>query len=177
MAWRPLLAAAAAFLALLASAPAPAQPPGETASRRGEIMREAGVAFPDRIGAFTLQRIGSVGPGRVGATYLSPGGALVDIFVAPAEVPLEREFADTEESIVRVFGPLRPLRDLAAPPSAPGALGRLWAVETGRGPAHTAAMVWQRRGWRIKLRGTVLAAAGDAGVAEIEGLIRAFDWD
>jgi hypothetical protein len=172
MVTRRLLGAAAALLLLtLGPAGAVAQLPPDTA-----ILAEAGTDLPERIGEFSRVAISSVEPGRVGASYRDRSGALVDIFLAKAAVPLEEEFQSTEGMIGRVFSDLRAVRDLPAPPAAPTAKGRLWTGVSASGPVHTAMMLDQRGGWRIKIRGTVSKAAGEAGVRAIEAFMRDFGW-
>lgn len=166
--------AAAALLLLIAPLGAAAQT--ESAEGQRQILREAGIAFPERLGSFRLLGTSSVQAGRVGAQYGGPGDAIADIFISRVAQPLESEFASTEAMIGQVFANLRPVRDLAAPTSAPGARGRLWTGESGGRPAYTAMMLWHRGGWRIKMRVTVDASAGEAGIAEIERFIHAFDW-
>lgn len=171
-----LLRAAAAFLLLLLLLPvaAPAAA-GQTAGQQA-LMAEAGVDFPEEIAGFRRIGIGSVGPGRVGGQYAGPGDAVVDIFIVRSDVPVDVELASTEALIARIFANLATVRDLAAPPGASGAVGRLWRGDSNVGPVLTGLMLFQRRGWRIKIRGTVAAAAGEAGWAGIERLMHDFDW-
>jgi hypothetical protein len=174
---RLLLSAAAAFFLLLPSAADAVQPTPETPARQAEILREAGVTLPERVGSYALDRVFSVAPGRAAGSYRSQSGGLIDIFVAPALGSAEEELAASEAAIGRIFRDVRRVRPLTPPPSAAGAIGLLWSAESARGPVATAAMVWQRRGWRLKLRASVPAAAGDAAVAEIEAFIRDFGWN
>jgi hypothetical protein len=153
------------------------KPPGAAAPAEAgpaEILRQAGVTLPDRIGNFRLVGVRLYGPNHVNASYGIVGGPLVSVFVTPIEGTLEDDIASSEAAIRRLHTNVRTLRDLAAPPAAPGALGRLWKAEMRGEPVQTAVMIWQRLGWRIKMRAT---ARDDAGLAEIERLLRDFDWN
>ena len=171
---RRLLAAAAVAFLLSCPVATVAQP--QATEEQRALIAEAGASFPDRIANFTRVRISSVQPGRVGATYTGPGHSLADIFLARSDRPVADEFAATEGMIGAIFANLRPLRDLPAPAAAPGALGRIWSGESSGQPVYTAMMLWQRRGWRIKVRVTLDAAIGDSGLAEIERFMREIDW-
>ena len=93
------------------------------------MLAEAGLTFPDRVANFTFVRFSSAQPGRVGATYSGPSGAIADVFLARSTQTLEEEFDSTEGMIGDIFANLNPVRDLAAPPAAPGAIGRIWSGE------------------------------------------------
>ncbi|HYE28799.1 MAG TPA: hypothetical protein VEA61_11290 [Allosphingosinicella sp.] len=166
-----LLRAAIACLLALSPAGVVAQPAPDMA-----ILEAAGAGFPERIGEFTRRAIASVEPGRINASYRNDGDALVDIFISRAGMPLDEEFASTEGMIGRVFSDLRAVRDLPPPPEAPTARGRLWTGMSGSGRVLTAMMLDQRGGWRIKIRGTVSQAAGEAGAKAIEQLMRDYGW-
>jgi hypothetical protein len=174
-----LTSVAAALLALLAPAAAGAQskPPAAPApaiAEPAEILRQAGVVFPESIGNFRLVGVRLLGPNHVNASYGIVGGPLVSVFVTPIVGTLEDEMTTSEAAIRRFHSDVRTIRDLAAPRAAPGAIGRLWAAEMGGERVQAAVMIWQRRGWRIKMRAT---ARDDAGLAEIERLISAFEWN
>jgi hypothetical protein len=141
------------------------------------ILREAAVDLPERLGAFTRHSVDLVADGLAGAHYLSPSNAVITVFVGRTQKPLAEDLAATEDAVSQTMSGVRALRNLAAPRSAPGALGRLWTGETRVGPVNTLTMIWHRRGWRIKIRGTAPAASGDAGIAEMEQAVRAFDRD
>ncbi|HEY0013204.1 MAG TPA: hypothetical protein VGB79_10185 [Allosphingosinicella sp.] len=173
-----LSSVAAALLALTpAAAGAQSKPPAAPApahSDAAQILRQARVVFPDSIGNFRLVGVRLYGPNHVNASYGIVGGPLVSFFVTRIEGTLEQEMAAAEAAIRRVHTNVRTLRDLSPPPVAPGALGRLWTAEMRGEPVQAAVMIWQRLGWRIKIRAT---ARDDTGLAEIERLIRDFDWN
>jgi hypothetical protein len=170
---RPSLFGAAAAL-LLALAPAAAS--AQSAAPDQTVLKASGAELPERIGDFTRVGISSVEPGRLGASYRNGGDALVDIFIARSVMTVEEELAGTEGMIGRVFSDLRAVRDLPAPAAAPTAKGRLWTGVSGSGPVYTLMMIDRREGWRIKIRGTVAQAQGEAGVAAIEKLVRDYGW-
>jgi hypothetical protein len=168
---------AAACVGLLASGPAAAQKPGSRQAQE-QVLRQAGVVFPERLGVYTLlEHDNSIGGGHVGVHYASQSRSVISIYVGPAEGSLENAFRLTEQSVRDSMSDLRLIRELAAPPSAPGALGRLWSARLSIGPVNTMAMVWQRRGWRISARATASSQSGEAAIAEMEQALQAFDWD
>lgn len=173
---RPRFLQVAVVVLLLACPVATVAQPLATEAQQA-LLAEAGVTFPDRIANFTRVRINSVQPGRVSASYAGPGDSLADIFLARATTPVRDEFVATEGMIGAIFTNLRPVRDLPAPSAAQGALGRVWSGESNGRPVYTAMMLWQRRGWRIKVRVTLDANLGDSGLAEVERFIREFDWE
>lgn len=173
-AWR--AGAVLAVALVLAALPAHAQraPVDPTFAAQAESL------FPERLGNFKRHSISSAAPGRVGAAYTltgqSGGGPLVDIFMAAIGQPLVEDFASTEHMIGVIYEDLQVLRDLAPPPSAPGALGRLWQGSRHGRAVTTGVMILHRGGWRIKVRATVPAEMGEAGWGEVEALMRAYAW-
>jgi hypothetical protein len=158
------LACAAAVL-LLPLAPAAAQPVGP-------VMPGAGLHLPERLCSLDRQQL-ETRPDGLHASYGVPGNGTLSVFVVPVVQPLADEFTDTEQTIRRLHGDVVLLRELPAPPGAPDALGRLWRGTLPSGPIVTGLWLWHHGGWRIKLRGTVFAAAADRVWPEIECAARA----
>ena len=164
---RRLLAFAAAALLQVGAGTAAAQPPADA----GPILAAAGLDLPERLCALTRRQL-VAGSGGARATYQVAGGS-VDIFIVPVARPLAEEFAETERIIGRLHTGLTALRDLAGPPGVPGVMGRLWRGTLGGGEVVTGLLLWHHGGWRIKLRGTVVAAMADSAWPEIECAVRA----
>lgn len=162
---RLLLALVAA--AALQAGPGAAQPPADPAP----ILRAAGLDLPERLCTLTRRQLVAGGEGAR-ATYELAGGA-VDIFIVPVARPVAEEFAESERIIARLHTGLTPVRALAGPPGVTGAIGRLWRGTLPIGPVVTGMLVWHHGPWRIKLRGTVLAAEADRAWPEIECAVRA----
>jgi|GEM_PF-4445355 len=175
---RPSLAFFSAFLLGLAvPSPVIAQAPTPDTS----LLARSGVVFPERLGNFTRTGINSVGAGRIHGSYLlppaGPGNPVADIFIAEVYTPLGEELTRTEQLIRGNFQNLTLVRELRAPRGAPGAVGRLWSGSIGEHKVLTGVILYHRRGWRIKVRATVNAANGEAGWAEVERMMDAFDWN
>ena len=175
---RPLVAFLFAFLIGLA---APSTVIAQAATPDTALLARSGVAFPDRLGNFTRTAIGSVGPGRIHASYVlppaGPGNPVADVFIAEVNSSVGEELSRTEQLIRNNFQNLRLVRELGAPKGAPGAVGRLWSGSIGDHRVLTGVILYHRRGWRIKVRATVNAAAGEAAWAEVEKMLEAFDWN
>jgi hypothetical protein len=167
----------AAALALAVSAPAAAQPTPDAATA---VLKQSGVHFPERVGPFVLQRIGSVGEGRADAhseMVPPPAGRIVfDAYLSASDRDPAVELAETEPMVASLMQNLQPVRVLAAPSGAPGAAGKLWKGVVRGEPVYTAMMISRRGPWRIKLRATVAASLGDKGVAMVEQAFRDYPW-
>lgn len=162
---RLLLALAAAMV--LQTGPGAAQPPADPAP----ILRAAGLDLPERLCSLSRRQLVAVSDGAR-ASYAVTGGS-VDIFIVPIAKPLAEEFAETERIIAQLHSGLTPVRDLAGPPGVPGVMGRLWRGTLPIGPVVTGMLLWHHGPWRIKLRGTVVAAQADSAWPQIECAVRA----
>ena len=176
---RPALAFLAAFiLAFAAPSAATAQIGGPPDT---SVLAASGVVFPERLGNFVRVGISSVMPGRIGGSYnlppQAPGMPVADIFVAPVNLELAAELDNTEGLIAANFQNLKLIRPLRAPSGAPGAVGRLSSATLEGHPVLTGVILYHRRGWRIKVRATLDAARGEAGWAEVDKMLEAFDWN
>lgn len=144
------------------------------------VLAESGIVFPERLGNFVRAQVSSIEAGRIGAHYVlpdgGPGSTTVDIFVRRVGEPLADEFAMTESMIRTIYTDLVVVRDLPAPATAPGAVGRLWQGSLHGAPVLTGLVLSHRNGWRIKLRATAPAVQGVDSWADVDALIRAFDW-
>lgn len=138
---------------LLPLAPAAAQP-------ADPVVTAAGLNLPEQLCSLPRQRL-DIRPDGLQASYGIPGNGTLQVYVARVTQPLGDEFVDTEESIRRLHFDVVLLRELQPPPGAPDALGRLWRGSLPSGPIVTGLWLWHHAGWRIKLRGTVFAAAAD----------------
>jgi hypothetical protein len=171
------LAVAAALAAGAAGLPAAAEqqhPPDLS------ILNRAGASFPERLGRFVRVGVTSIQPGRVEAHYLLPapgsGSPAMDIFVGPATADPAAELEATQTMIASIFEDLQPLRDLAPPPAAPAAAGRIWKGRLNGQPILTVMMVSRRGVWRIKIRATLAEEIASTGLPEVERAIREYGW-
>lgn len=141
------------------------------------VLRAAGVDLPEQLGGLVREEVNLIGPDQISAEYRAPspvsGAPMVHFLIGRALLPLAHEFADNETSIRRTLGTLTVIRDLPAPRGAPGAMGRLWRVDQEDGPLLIGVVIWQRGGWRIKIRGL---SQNEEGWAAVQRLIDAFDW-
>jgi len=171
----------ALLLAILVAAGLPAAASAQQpAPADRAVLAESGIVFPERLGNFVRAQVSSLEAGRIAAHYIlpagGPGSTTVDLFVVRVGEPLAEEFAMTERMIRTIYTDLVVIRDLPAPAAAPGAVGRLWQGNLDGAPVLTGLILSHRNGWRIKLRATGPAGQGADSWADVDGLIRAFDW-
>ena len=160
-----MLAATAAVLLPVAPAPAqPATPIVPTAAR-------AGISLPVELCAMRQERL-DTSPTSVRATYSLTGDGSLRLSIIRATQSVDGEFADIERAISGYFGDVVMLRDLPAPPGAPGARARLWRGILDGSRVMTGLWLWQHSGLRIELRGTVPLGDGDRLWPEIECAVR-----
>jgi hypothetical protein len=146
-------------------APAPAQPVDP-------IVAGAGLNLPEQLCSLPRRQLDTRPDGLI-AAYGMPGSGTLSVFVVPVVQPLVDEFVDSEQAIRSLHGDIVLIRELAPPPGAPDALGRLWRGTMPEGPIVTGLWLWHHGNWRIKLRGTVFAAAAEQVWPRIECAARA----
>jgi hypothetical protein len=142
-----LLAAAAISLPATWAAGQPSNP-------APNLVERAGIRLPPSLCAMAQERV-DTSPASIYAIYRLAGASTLRIYIERAAQSLDAEFADDERSIRNYFFEIVLARELAAPPGAPGARGRLWRGYQDTSRVATGMWLWHRAGLSIKLRGTV----------------------
>jgi hypothetical protein len=144
------------------------------------IHRASGFIFPSALGDMPARKTTTYGPADASVDYTLKGGgngdAWITLFVYRAQVELDAEVITVTDPIVQRWS----AKPIAHPPAlpSPGAMKDGWFAGQIDTAAYTTGYRLARRGeWYLKVRFTIPAELGRAGIDRAVTAIAAVPWD